>query len=99
MKKTTDPAALMAELKALYPDARCSLDYDADYQLLFAARLAAQCTDERVNRVTPVLFARYPSLEALAAADVSEVESLIRSCGILPLESQRSCGLLSDACA
>jgi endonuclease-3 len=68
-------------LKSLYPDAQCSLDYGKDYELLFSTRLAAQCTDARVNRITPVLFAHYPSLEALAAAEIPEVEEIIRSCG------------------
>ena len=71
----------MAELNRLYPDAVCSLEYEKDYELLFSTRLAAQCTDERVNKVTPALFARFPTLEALAAADVSEVEEFIHSTG------------------
>ena len=50
-------------LKSLYPDALCSLQYEKDYELLFAVRLSAQCTDERVNRVTPALYARFPTLE------------------------------------
>ena len=57
-----------------YPEADCTLDYGKDYELLFSVRLAAQCTDERVNQVTPALFARFPTLEAFAAADVEEVE-------------------------
>ena len=73
--------AIIQELKALYPDGICSLEYQKDYELLFSVRLAAQCTDERVNRVTPALFARYPTLEALAQADISEVEQYIHSTG------------------
>ena len=65
--------AIVEELKALYPDSLCSLQYEKDYELLFAVRLAAQCTDERVNQVTPALYARFPTLEALAGADVAEV--------------------------
>ena len=57
--------AIVEELKALYPDSLCSLQYEKDYELLFAVRLAAQCTDERVNQVTPALYARFPTLEAL----------------------------------
>jgi len=64
-----------------YPEAVCSLDYGKDYELLFSVRLSAQCTDERVNMVTPALFARYPSLEAFAEADVAEVEQYVHSCG------------------
>ena len=73
--------AIFQELKALYPDGICSLEYQKDYELLFSVRLAAQCTDERVNLVTPALFARYPTLEALAQADISEVEQYIHSTG------------------
>ena len=79
MKNETAVWAIVNELKALYPDSICSLDYPKPYELLFAVRLAAQCTDERVNKVTPALFTRYPSLESLAEADVSEVESYIHS--------------------
>ncbi len=68
-------------LKELYPDGICSLEYEKDYELLFSVRLSAQCTDARVNLVTPALFARYPSLEALAQADVAEVEGYIHSTG------------------
>ncbi len=68
-------------MKDLYPDASCSLEYEKPYELLFATRLAAQCTDERVNKVTPGLYGRFPTLEALAGADVSEVEELIHSTG------------------
>ena len=64
-----------------YPEASCTLDYGKDYELLFSVRLAAQCTDERVNRITPALFERFPTLEAFAEADVEEVEDYVRSCG------------------
>ena len=64
-----------------YPEAGCTLDYGKDYELLFSVRLAAQCTDERVNMVTPALFDRFPTLEAFASADVEEVEQYIHSCG------------------
>lgn len=68
-------------LKQAYPDGICSLEYEKDYELLFAVRLSAQCTDARVNLVTPALFARFPTLEALAGADVAEVEEYIHSTG------------------
>lgn len=64
-----------------YPQADCTLDWRKDYELLFSVRLAAQCTDERVNQVTPALFERFPSLEAFAEADVEEVERYVHSCG------------------
>ena len=59
-----------------YPLADCTLDWRKDYELLFSVRLAAQCTDERVNKITPALFARFPSLEAFAEAEVEEVEKM-----------------------
>ncbi len=81
MKQPDEIFAIVEALKTAYPDGICSLTYEKDYELLFATRLAAQCTDERVNQVTPALFARYPTLEALAGADVLEVEDYIHSCG------------------
>ena len=68
-------------LLAEYPEAGCTLDYDKAYELLFSVRLAAQCTDERVNLITPALFARFPTLEAFAEADVEEVERYVHACG------------------
>ena len=81
MKTHEDVVAIVEELKRLYPDGLCSLQYPKPYELLFSVRLAAQCTDERVNMVTPALFARFPTLESLAEADVTEVEEYIRSTG------------------
>ena len=81
MRSHEDVLAIVEELKRLYPDGLCSLEYEKDYELLFSVRLAAQCTDERVNKVTPALYARFPSLEALAEADISEVEQYIHSTG------------------
>ena len=81
MKSQQEVRAIVDALKELYPDGICSLDYEKDYELLFSVRLAAQCTDERVNKVTPALFARFPPLAALANADISEVEQYIHSTG------------------
>jgi len=81
VRKKERALAIIQALKELYPDSICSLEYQKDYELLFSVRLAAQCTDERVNQVTPALFARYPSLEALAQADVADVEKYIHSTG------------------
>ena len=82
MNKTPeDIRAIVEELKVLYPDGICSLEYQKDYELLFSVRLAAQCTDERVNKVTPALYTWFPTLEALAEADISEVEEYIHSTG------------------
>ena len=68
-------------LEEEYPLAECSLDYKKDYELLISVRLAAQCTDARVNMITPALFERFPTLEAFAEAEVEEVEKYIHSCG------------------
>ena len=72
-------AAIVAALEGLYPQAMCSLDYGEPWQLLFSARLAAQCTDKRVNEVSQTLYARYPTLEAMADADITELEEVVRS--------------------
>ena len=74
-------SAIITLLKEQYPDALCALHYKKDYQLMISVRLAAQCTDARVNLVTPALFAAYPTLEAMASADISDVEGYIHSCG------------------
>ena len=81
MKPEAHVLAIVEELKKLYPEGLCSLQYPKPYELLFSVRLAAQCTDERVNQVTPALFARFPTLESLAEADVAEVEGYIHSTG------------------
>lgn len=72
---------IIETLKGIYPDGLCSLQYKKDYELLFAVRLSAQCTDERVNKVTPALYARFPTLESFAEADPAEVGEYIHSCG------------------
>jgi len=72
---------LIGRLRAAYPDAHCALDYQTPVQLLVAVILSAQCTDERVNLTTPALFARYPTVEDLAAADPDEMEALARPTG------------------
>ncbi len=81
MKTEAQVRSIVAALKDCYPDAICSLNYVKPYELLFAVRLSAQCTDERVNKVAPVLFQRYSTLEALAGAEPEDVEELIRSTG------------------
>ena len=69
-------------LEESYPDELCALKFRTDYELLFSARLSAQCTDERVNKITPALFERFPTLKDFAEAQVSDVENIIRSCGM-----------------
>lgn len=81
MRSEKQITEIIEGLEAEYPDAACSLEYIKDYELLFATRLAAQCTDERVNMITPVLYERFPTLEAIASADISEIEDCIKSCG------------------
>ena len=68
-------------LKKRYPDALCALQYQKDYELMIAVRLSAQCTDARVNMIAPVLFEAYPTLEAIAQADLSAVDEIVRPCG------------------
>ena len=80
--------AIVNALKGLYPDGICSLQYQKDYELLFAVRLSAQCTDERVNQVTPALFARFPTLESFAQADIGEVGEYVHSCGFFRAKSK-----------
>ena len=81
MTKKEKALASVKALKALYPDALCSLDFESPFQLLVATRLSAQCTDARVNLVTPELFGKYPTSRAMAAADVADVERIIHACG------------------
>jgi len=76
-----------------YPDARCELDHDGPFQLLVATILSAQCTDERVNTVTPTLFARYPTPEDLAAADPVELEAIIRPTGFFHNKARSLVGM------
>lgn len=77
-ERTTE---ILSRLKALYPDSRCALDHGNAYELLVATILAAQCTDQRVNQVTPALFARFPNAAALAAGSLTEIEGLVQSTG------------------
>ena len=82
MKRKSTVLRIIENLKILYPDAACSLNYQKDYELLFSTRLSAQCTDARVNLVTPELFSTFPTLEAFANATPEEVGQIIRSCGL-----------------
>lgn len=81
MTKKQRAISAVEALKKEYPEAICSLNYKDEFQLLAATRLSAQCTDARVNIVTPALFEKYPTVEAFAEAEVADVEELIRSCG------------------
>lgn len=88
MTKKEIALSAVEALKKEYPDAKCSLDYETPLQLLVATRLSAQCTDARVNLVTPALFARFPDAESLAVAEVSEVAEYIKSCGLYKTKSK-----------
>ena len=92
---TKKQRALLAveALKKEYPEAICSLDSGNEFELLIATRLSAQCTDARVNLVTPALFAKYRTLEDYANADVEDVESLIRSCGFYHTKAKDIIGM------
>ena len=92
-------AGIIAALKEEYPDPVCALQYRKDYELMIAVRLSAQCTDARVNLVTPALFARYPTLDAFAEADVAEVETYVHSCGFYKHKAEDivlACRMLRD---
>lgn len=82
MRKKELALTAVNALKELYPDAVCSLKYNDPFELLIATRLSAQCTDARVNTVTPALFRKYPTAEKMAKADISDVETLIKTCGL-----------------
>ena len=82
MTKKELALAVVERLKEEYPDAGCTLDYNEAWKLLVSVRLAAQCTDARVNVVVQDLYAKYPSVEALAAAEEDDVEQIVRPCGL-----------------
>ncbi len=82
MTKKKLAAEIIGRLKEEYPVAECSLDYDQAWKLLVSVRLAAQCTDARVNVVVEELYEKYPDVDALAAADVEDIERIVRPCGL-----------------
>lgn len=91
--------AVIEALKLAYPEPVCALHYRKDYELMIAVRLSAQCTDERVNQVTPALFARFPTLDAFAEAPVEEVETYVHSCGFFRQKAKdivHSCRMLRE---
>lgn len=100
MDKKEKALRAVTELKKLYPDGLCSLNADEPFRLLVATRLSAQCTDARVNLVTPALFEKYPTVEAFAQAKQADVEALIHSCGFFRQKASDIIGaaqkLLSD---
>ena len=82
MTKKQRTLAIIERLKEIYPQAECSLETQNAYHLLVSVRLAAQCTDARVNTITPLLFERWPDIESMAEADVNDVEAIVRPCGL-----------------
>lgn len=100
-KPKADPAqaaAIWRTLKKTYPDARCELDYRNPYELLVATILSAQCTDRRVNAVTPALFARYPDARTMAAANRADVEQIIASTGFFRNKATNILGMAAKVC-
>ena len=93
MTKKPRAALCVAALKEEYPDALCSLEYTDPLQLLIATRLSAQCTDARVNQVTPALFSAYPTLDAFCEAKVEDVEKYIHSCGFFRAKARDIVGM------
>lgn len=99
MTKKQKAAQVIELLKQEYPEVKCALLYTKPHELLIATRLSAQCTDKRVNLVTPALFERFPSVDAFAEAEVSEVEEYIKSCGLYHTKAQdivEMCRVLRD---
>lgn len=99
ISKKQRAAQIIELLKKEYPEVKCALLYSQPHELLIATRLSAQCTDKRVNLVTPALFERFPSIEAFAEAEVSEVEEYIKSCGLYHTKAQdivEMCRVLRD---
>jgi len=88
MDKKERALAVIERLKDAYPEAKCTLDYDKAWQLLVSVRLAAQCTDARVDKVTPVLYEKFPTIAALAEAPVDEIEEIVHPCGLGPSKAR-----------
>lgn len=99
MKNSKKAEQVIALLKQEYPTVKCALVYEKPHELLIATRLSAQCTDKRVNMVTPELFRRFPTVDAFAEADISEVEELIKTCGLFHTKARDivlMCQMLRD---
>lgn len=99
MTKKQKAKKVIELLKSSYPDVQCALIYEKPHELLIATRLSAQCTDKRVNTVTPALFERFPTVEAFADANASEIEPYIQSCGLFKTKARdiaEMCKMLHD---
>lgn len=88
MKKENELIEIIEILKKYYPDAKCSLDFETPFQLMIAVMLAAQCTDERVNKTTSMLFEKYPDCKEMANANIEDLENLVKSCGFYKNKSK-----------
>ena len=93
MDKKSKTLKAVEELEKLYPTAICSLNYKDAFQLLIATRLSAQCTDARVNIVTPALFEKYPDAKSMAKATVEDIENLIKTCGLYKIKARDLVGI------
>lgn len=93
MRKKERAELSVKRLEELYPEAVCSLNYSDAFQLLIATRLSAQCTDKRVNMVTPALFAEFPDAKSMSEAELSRVEELIRTCGLYKTKAKDLIGI------
>lgn len=82
MTKKERALEIIKLLKSKYPDASCTLDYEDAWKLLISVRLAAQCTDERVNKIVPKLYKKYPTIDALCKATPSQIEAIVKPCGL-----------------
>lgn len=93
MTKKQRALLAVSGLEKIYPDAKCSLVYTHPYELMIAGRLSAQCTDARVNIVTKELFEKFPTLKSFADADVTEIEEIVRPCGLYKTKAQSIVGM------
>ena len=99
MTKKQKAEKIISLLKEEYPEVKCALTYSQPHELLIATRLSAQCTDKRVNMVTPDMFRRFPTIKAFADAEVSEIEDYIKSCGLYKTKANdiaQMCKILHD---
>ena len=98
MKKKELAAVVIDRLKKEYPDSVCTLDTSDAWQLLVSVRLAAQCTDKRVNETVPSLFKKYPTPEKLSKAKLSDIENIIRPCGLFKTKARDIKACMTDLC-
>ena len=93
-----DSKFVLAEFEKMYPNPHCELNFENNYQLIVAVILSAQCTDKRVNMVTPALFEKYPTIKSLSEANVHEVEDIIKSCGLYQAKAKNLIAMSKKSC-